>query len=331
LFARSQNTLDGLEDVGVSKTHIQILKQFLILEGQIITDSVKIRGEKGVSAIPPNSIVSEPYYLHNLVRGVYKPQGDDFALSIQTNPQSKWGTEIDFETGNWKINYDFGDEKQYTSDITSLQKCFVNNVPLGVIYKLKKGENKILGLGKITKIEGSKFEIIPFVIDEKIENVNDLALNYAKDQILQKDFSAQGSETTTFVRAKQQVFRTILLEEYDGKCAFCGFGIEEYLNAAHIVPFKIMQKEDQMNSMHPSNGLLLCRLCDIAFENGDIIVQKDEIRPTENLIKKAQDNQSAKRWLSQLKKKLEIKNGTKYPPDEKYFTWKVKLLQNNQS
>lgn len=324
----SRTSLDDLEKIGVNRTHIQILKQFLILEGQVITDSSKIRGGKGVSMIPPNSIVSEPHYLHNLVRGVYKPIGDDFALSIQTNPNSKWGTEIDFETGKWKITYDFGSVDKYRTDINSLIKCYENNVPIGVIYKQRKGVNQILGLGKIQSVDEAKFIIVPYDLEEKVTIVPKLAHSYAKEQMARNDFSAGGSETTVFVREKQNVFRDMLLQEYDKKCAFCDFGIVEYLTAAHIVPFNIMRKEDEQNAMNPSDGLLLCKLCDIAFESGDIkVTESYGIIPSRMLKEQAHENQSVNSWLSRLKDKIHVKNDSRYAPDKKYLKRKIQLIK----
>jgi len=305
----------------VPKIHIRVLKKFYILGGQVIKDSTKIRGEKGKAKIPADSIVPEPHYLHNLVRGVYKPDNDNFALSIQLNPRSKWGTEIDFETRKWKIDYDFGDEKKYSRDIASLRKCYENGVPIGIIYKHKKGVNEILGLGRIANAKRTKFQIIPYEIDERQETIEYYANTYAKDRAERKDFSSEGNERTVLSRALTRFFRDQLLSEYDGKCAFCGFGIEYYLVAAHVVPFSRMQRVDPKNAMNPSDGLLLCKLCDSAFEGGDICVRKDRsiLILEQNLISRAQKDPAVKSWISIIREKIPIKNDSRYPLSEKYL------------
>jgi len=263
--------------------------------------------------------------MHNLVRGVYKPEGDEYALSIQMNPKSVWGSEINFETGEWKINYDFGEEGNYSSDISSLKKCFDSNIPIGVIYKPEKGVNRILGLGKITIVDGTKFTIIPYEIDDKTSQVESLSSTYANDEISRGDFSAQGSESTVYVRAKQGKFKEILLQEYDGKCAFCRLDIPDYLTGAHIVPYNIMCKEEPQNAMNPADGILLCRLCDIAFENGDILLKENyEISIKEKL--KNSGNQSVSSWVSKINQKIAIKEGSKYSPDRKYLLRKLELV-----
>jgi putative restriction endonuclease len=53
----------------------------------------------------------------------------------------------------------------------------------------------------------------------------------------------------------QQVFRTALLEAYNGACAFCGLSFEPALDAAHIYPWAQCSSADRLNVR---NGLLLC-------------------------------------------------------------------------
>lgn len=52
-------------------------------------------------------------------------------------------------------------------------------------------------------------------------------------------------------RQGQPAFRRLLLEIYDGACAFSGCTVPEILDAAHIMPYK------GMATNHPQNGLLL--------------------------------------------------------------------------
>jgi len=319
--------IDDLEAKGVSSTHIQVLRKFHVISGEIITDSSRLRGERGVSKIPPDNIVSAPHYMHNLVRGVYKPEGDEYALSIQMNPESKWGTEIDFETGKWKIDYDFGEVQKYSSDINALTKCMQDNVPIGIILKLRRGENQILGLGKITKADGSKFEIIPYDIDETVEHTEQVAYVYVKEQGEKNDYSSTGSTTTILTRAKTKFFRDSLLNEYDRKCVFCGFGIESYLIGAHIVPVGIMRVEDPENAMNPSDGLLLCRYCDKAYEDGDIQVNENyNIIKSEKLIKISDQDSSVNSWLTQISDKISIKENSMFKPNKKYLKKKTELV-----
>lgn len=318
--------LTDLEKKGLGKTHIQVLEKFHIFKRKIILDSTELRGIRGESPIQPDSMVDKPHYLHNLVRGVYKPAGDDYALSIQTNPNSKWGMEINFDDENWTINYDFEDENKYSADIESLKKCYEKNIPIGVIYKHKKAVNEILGLGKIQNHKGTIFEIVNFMPDETLK-IEEKGKKYAISKCEEKDYSCPNLKSSVIRRTKQKWFREILLEEYEHRCAFCNFGIEDYLKSAHIVPFALMQEQDPKNSMNPANGLLLCALCDVAFENGDIIVNEDyQIIGDERLQEKSKIDPTIKSWISNIKDYLEIKISAEFKPDVKFLKWKTELV-----
>jgi hypothetical protein len=92
-------TKQALLEKNVSETHLKILKKFherrgRYLRAEEIYGEKKSRDEKK-SPLPPDEIVGEPHYMHNLITAVYSPADDEYALSIQLNPKSKWGLEID--------------------------------------------------------------------------------------------------------------------------------------------------------------------------------------------------------------------------------------------
>ena len=141
------------------------------------------------------------------------------------------------------------------------------------------------------------------------------------------NFYAKDKETTIYLRAKQDVFRNILLCQYK-KCLFCGFTPEQYMIGAHIVPYSVMRKKDTQNAMNPTNGLLLCRLCDVAFENGSIILETD-LGITITSILKDERDKTVKSWLGHVVPEIKIRNNTKYKPSKKYLTWKKNLIKKN--
>ena len=199
-----------------------------------------------------------------------------------------------------------------TRSIRVIWLCYELDIPIGVILKPEKGKNKILGLGIISSIDGAKFTIIPHTIKNKTSEVQKLSSTYVNDEIDQGDYSAQGSESTVYVRAKQGKFKEILLQEYEEKCAFCEFDEPEYLIGAHIVPYNVMRKEDPQNAMNPSDGILLCKLCDIAFERGDILLQENlQIVISEKL--KNSKNNTVKSWLSEIHNTIPINSESKSP------------------
>ena len=148
---------------------INIIKREENIFGNEIYGIYEDEQGKGIrkSPLPPDEMVNEPHYLHNLIRGVYTLANDEYALSIQLNPQSKWDLEIDRNHPTLKINYDFRQVPTYKPNITKLQNCYKNDVPIGIIFKTIKGKNKILGLGKIVSFNTTKFVIDSYGISEE--------------------------------------------------------------------------------------------------------------------------------------------------------------------
>ncbi len=151
------------------------------------------------------------------------------------------------------------------------------------------------------------------------------AHKHVKDEMTQKNFHSSGLSTMVFVRQKQNIFRTELLNEYQ-KCVFCGFKLKEFMTGAHIVPYSIMRTSDANNSMNPSNGLLLCKLCDVAFEHGSIVVEDDFRILISNYLRKRRTS-TIKSWIDLINPKIDIKDTAKYPPTPKYLKWKRKLVE----
>ncbi len=75
-------------------------------------------------------------------------------------------------------------------------------------------------------------------------------------------------------RVNQNVFRQIVMANYDYKCAVTGIDIPDLLLASHIVPWSKNEKE----RLNPENGICLSPLYDRAYDKGYIgINEKFEI------------------------------------------------------
>lgn len=66
------------------------------------------------------------------------------------------------------------------------------------------------------------------------------------------------------VRVNQNIFRQIVLANYENKCALTGIDLPELLVASHIVPWA-ENKEERLN---PENGICLSSMYDRAFDRG---------------------------------------------------------------
>lgn len=73
-------------------------------------------------------------------------------------------------------------------------------------------------------------------------------------------------------RVNQNVFRQIVLANYDGKCALTGIDISELLVASHIIPWSANEQE----RLNPENGICLSSLYDRAFDKGLISFTNDK-------------------------------------------------------
>lgn len=150
----------------VDKTQLQVLKKFYKKMGKnmraknIFGDREK--GEK----LPRDLYVEEEHYMHNLIRGVYKPEGSEFPQALMLNPESRWNLEIDREYPTLRLNYDFHEEIGHEKDIELMKKCYKIKLPVGIFFRLKKNLYKCLGLGQIVFVDGTKFVIESFGISD---------------------------------------------------------------------------------------------------------------------------------------------------------------------
>lgn len=65
-------------------------------------------------------------------------------------------------------------------------------------------------------------------------------------------------------RVNQDVFRRIILSNYEWKCALTGIDIQELLVASHIKPWAVCEQE----RLNPENGICLSSLYDDCFDKG---------------------------------------------------------------
>lgn len=86
------------------------------------------------------------------------------------------------------------------------------------------------------------------------------------------DLEGVDKETVIKRRVNQDVFRNMILNNYDECCAITGINIPELLVASHIIPWS-KNKQERLN---PSNGICLSALYDKAFDQGLITIKPDD-------------------------------------------------------
>lgn len=80
----------------------------------------------------------------------------------------------------------------------------------------------------------------------------------------------QGEEKLRMVktRVNQELFRRMILTNFDYKCAITGINISDLLVASHIKPWS----KDKNERLNPANGISLSGTFDKAFDNGLITI-----------------------------------------------------------
>ena len=87
----------------------------------------------------------------------------------------------------------------------------------------------------------------------------------------------EGKEKITVIkqRVNQTVFRSMILYNYEERCAITGINIPELLVAGHIIPWADSTPQQKLN---PENGICLSALYDKAFDKGLINISPDDYK-----------------------------------------------------
>jgi putative restriction endonuclease len=212
-------------------------------------------------------------------KGIYKPQGWDYALSVRqvlngpypdreplTRPDGTWLYRYFQENPDPMLR-----DEQYTN--LSLMACQRDRVPVGVLLQVASKPQvryRVLGLALVARWDAGYFYLEGFNTDgvahtgglateiEALSCESGLELS-AEEQalasqhsILMAEFDARRRVIAAIVRRQGQgAFRQQLLLAYRGRCAVTGCDVEAALEAAHIVPYQ------GPHSNHLANGLLL--------------------------------------------------------------------------
>ncbi|MBE9917873.1 hypothetical protein G8C92_28130 [Paenibacillus donghaensis] len=118
--------------------HEGVLRKIEFLKGNLIVGKVGIKGNNSNERLPPDQYVPEAHILHNLVRGFYKPAGKPYILSYQATESSKnYGKQIIWKDThqNQFLRIEMAPPK---SDIEVARYNLNHNIPIGILYKIKK-------------------------------------------------------------------------------------------------------------------------------------------------------------------------------------------------
>lgn len=249
--------------------HRGILLKFEALHGETLVGKAPIKGINKDQRVPADMYVEEDHILHDLIRGFYKPAGMPYLISYQaTELEENYGQQIiwankdafEFESIEMRPPSSPKDNRK-KSDIAAARYNLEHQVPIGILHKIKKGVNAVLGLGIIESenAEGT-FIVKPFSFATNVPLISD------KKEIQQL---ALDPELITEIlkevkqRKGQDKFRKKLLTVFK-TCALCGV-TAEHSRASHIKPWATSIDSQRLDI---NNGLLLCPNHDYLFDNG---------------------------------------------------------------
>jgi hypothetical protein len=223
--------------------------------------------------------------LVNSYKGIYKPHGYKYALSIRVMLDSPYEDGRFFPLGDegWVFAYHQetnpkspkNSEQFWTNQ--SLSLCQDNSVPLGILRQIEtvqKGKSlyEIMGLGVVVSKFDKYFVISDFASSKAMsseEIVHELFLAEAESLLDEEKSKLEVVPETRKVavfdgyhdkvrvlaeitrRRGQGIFRKTLLQAYAGSCCISGCSDLAVLDAAHIIPYS----ETVSNEI--SNGLVL--------------------------------------------------------------------------
>lgn len=196
-------------------------------------------------------------FLLNKAKGIHKPAGLDYALSVRHSLSGPYQDVISLgEDGHgWTMRYAHeGLDQDYFTN-RALRRCMVKQVPVGVIVQEQSKPSaryRILGLGLVISEADRAFTI-------RQADSGLLGLDITLDVALPPgDFDAANLKDarervlrTIARRRGQPAFRKELMRAYAARCAISGCSVAAVLEAAHIIPYL----GDHTNNV--ANGLLL--------------------------------------------------------------------------
>lgn len=196
-------------------------------------------------------------FLASKPKGIYKPSGSKFALSVRQGIASSYADlePVRRTDGTWSYLYfqenpDPAKRDQYFTNL-GLMECLNAKVPVGVLRQIAKepqAKYEVLGVAQVVDwkdgyfflegynargMTGARSAESQFRILESLQKAK-AALNFDPES----EFDARERVVASIVRRRGQPrFRAQLLEAYEGRCSVSGCGIEPVLEAAHISPY----------------------------------------------------------------------------------------------
>lgn len=196
------------------------------------------------------------------------------------------------------------EKERINAQILHIISTFCEEINVGDIVYAKQGMGKIIGVGKV--LSGYYYDRSDGIMkhrrrvawEDTTERTVDFSIRKTLTDItgnntLRKRLESGGAHTSKWqksidrglsqlkgeerehlarYRINQSVFRSRMLEKYEGRCCLCGVRVVPLLKAGHIKPWSRSNEDERLDDC---NGLLLCPNHDNLFELGYIAFRQD--------------------------------------------------------
>ena len=215
--------------------------------------------------------------LATAAKGIYKPTGSDYALSVSQRIGSVYDDDLVELAEGWRGPARYHQEGPTTTDLPfpsypnkGLLRCMEDGVPVGVLVQVSKTPSiyTVIGLARMSSWEEGSFLLIPSDGDSPLR----------KDPPTNAPWQPPDYEQRERVRANvvrrrgQAAFRRKVLAAYRGRCAVTGTDVLPALDAAHISPYSGPASD------HIENGLLLRSDIHALFDLGLLAIDSASMR-----------------------------------------------------
>ena len=191
-------------------------------------------------------------------KGIYKPEGSEYALSIRQTLKSRYPDRDPIRRSDGTWMYMYFQEGEPPSDDTlftniALKRSMEDGFAVGVARQKSAKPDpttyEILGIAKVTNWKDGFFQLDGYsqdgtLVSQPIEGplAKELADKETKESSEPFDPASQTDARDRVLREivrrrGQRAFRGKLLRIYGGRCAITACAVEAILEAAHVTPY----------------------------------------------------------------------------------------------
>ncbi|PAU91099.1 HNH endonuclease [Kocuria sp. WN036] len=217
-----------------------------------------------------------PIRLKDRQKGIWKPRQAEAALSIMTayTAPGKRRPYEDAEGADGHLRYKWRGDDPFHPDNRALRKAFELRLPLIWFIGIKPSIYQVL-FPVYLLAEEEKEQQFVVLVDDAQRVFEDAPILYDGPSLgqIQKRYAQRMAQQ----RLHQPVFRSMVMEAYENRCAICALNHIELLDAAHIIP-----DANERGIASVQNGLSLCKIHHSAFDKKMLGIRPDyvvEIRP----------------------------------------------------